>query len=110
MSEVVVVLVVFVEEDFKHVVEEVVLHAGLSDPRARFQIRALVDRNGIGCFNDSLSECYNWLAGTCLVAVLEVPEGALGDLDVPRNEILRDAWLELVEVTFQDDFVLSILK
>ena len=89
-----VILVVFVEFYFEHVVEKLVLFARLRDFGAFLKVAGLIDSICLRGSDNSLSKCDNWLTSLSLVSITEVAEGTLGDLDVPAHEVGRQARLE----------------
>ena len=110
LSEVCVIFVVFVENQLEHVVKKGVFKARLGNFGARFEIGIFVDGDAVSGFDQVFPEGHYGLASARLISVLEIPEGPVGYLHVSLDKVLRDTGLELVELSLQNDVILSVLE
>ena len=110
LPEVSVVFIVLMQDQLEHVVEKGVFKARLSYFRARFEVRILVHGDAVSGFDQVFPEGHYGLASARLIPVLEVPKGSVRYLNIALNEVLRNARLELVELSLQDDVILAIFE
>ena len=104
---VIVVFVVLVQHDFERVIEQVVFFARLGDPRASLQVASFVYFVGYSSVDETLAERNDRAPGDQIELVAIVTERAQRDLDIPVDEVCRDAWLELHQVSFEHNVVFA---
>ena len=106
VSEQIVVLVMFIQLNFKCEIKQIVFLSGFGDMRSSLQVTGLIDMIRHNVVNDSLSERYDGPPAYGIVLVAVIAESALGYLHIATDEVRRDAWFEFHQLPFINDVVL----
>ena len=105
VSEKIVVLVMFIQLNFKCEIEQIVFLSSFGNMRSSFQVASLIDLVRHNVVNDSLSERYDRPPAYGIVLVAVIAESALRYLHPATAKISGDAGFEFHQLPFIDDIV-----
>lgn len=103
------VLVIFLEDDLEHIVEEGILFVCLCDLSARLQVGGLVfDPVWNGLMDELLAEGNQRFTAGSVELVFKVAESLARDLHVTLHEVAADPRMEFIEVGPKDYVILTL--